>query len=92
MVLVLVERCKTMPEQQLQKRGEDKMKRYTPHTLPCVTPDNYTEMREDPEGEWVRYEDVKKEFHKYAIEYSVCEDMIEELQNFLQGRRNSSSC
>jgi len=47
----------------------------------------YNGIEEDPEGEWVRYEDVKKEFHKYAIEYSVCEDMVEELQNFLQGRR-----
>ena len=64
------------------------MQRYTPHTLPCVTPDNYTEMRKDPEGEWVRYEDVKKEFHKYRIEYSVCEDMVEELQDFLRGRRS----
>jgi hypothetical protein len=45
-------------------------------------------MRKDPEGEWVRYEDVKKEFHKYRIEYSVCEDMVEELQDFLRGRRS----
>jgi hypothetical protein len=33
-----------------------------------------------PEGEWVRYEDVKKEFDKYRIEYSLCEDTVAELQ------------
>jgi hypothetical protein len=37
--------------------GEREMKRYTPHTLPCVTPDNYTEMRKDSKGEWVKWND-----------------------------------
>ena len=51
------------------------MKRYS---VPIAV--EYNGIEEDPEGEWVRYEDVKKEFHKYRIEYSVCEDMVEELQ------------
>jgi hypothetical protein len=58
------------------------MKRYS---LPITV--EYNGIEEDQEGEWVRYEDVKNEFDKYRIEHSICEDMVEELQYFLQGRR-----
>ena len=51
------------------------MKRYS---IPMTV--EYNGIEEDPEGEWVRYEDVKKEFHKYRIEHSICEDMVEELK------------
>jgi hypothetical protein len=44
------------------------MKRYTPHTLPCVTPDNYTEMRKDPEGEWVKWNDPLVQAAPYMLE------------------------
>jgi hypothetical protein len=65
------------------------MKRYTLLYRYSIFPDIFfgSLYREDPKGEWVRYEDVKEEFNKYCIEHSICEDMVEELQNFLQGRR-----
>jgi phage pi2 protein 07 len=41
---------------------------------------DYEYAKEANNGAWVFYEDVKKEFDKYRIEHSICEDTVEELQ------------
>ena len=53
------------------------MKRYTPHTLPCVTPDNYTEMRKDPEGEWVKWNDpLVQAAHELLDALKACDEAM----------------
>ena len=52
------------------------MERYTPHTLPCVTPDNYTEMRKDSEGEWVKWDDPLVQAAHELLD--ALEDLVDE--------------
>jgi TPP-dependent pyruvate/acetoin dehydrogenase alpha subunit len=52
------------------------MKRYTPHTIPAVTPDTYTEMREESEGEWVKWNDPLVQAAPYMLD--ALEDLVDE--------------
>jgi hypothetical protein len=56
------------------------MKRYTITAIGDVCDADYEYAKEDNNGAWVFYEDVKMELDKYRIEHSICEDMVEELQ------------
>jgi hypothetical protein len=56
------------------------MKRYTLTAIGAICAADYEYAKEANNGAWVFYEDVKKEFDKYRIEHSICEDMVEELQ------------
>ena len=56
------------------------MKRYAITAIGAMCAADYEYAKEANNGAWVFYEDVKNEFEKYRIEHSICEDMVEELQ------------